>query len=49
MKIIIEGDDKKVNQIYKELIYRCKRDNVKMTISDVEDEKIVKKLKDTKK
>jgi len=49
MKIIIEGVDKKVNQIYKELIYRCKLDNVKMTISDVEDEKIVKKLKDTKK
>lgn len=42
MKLILEGDDKKVNQIYKELIYRCKRDKIQMTLSDVEIKQVEK-------
>jgi len=39
MKIVIEGNDKKVNQIYKELVPRIKRDNLNIEISG---QKIIK-------
>jgi len=39
MKIVIKGNEKKVNQLYKELVPRIKRDNLKIEISG---EKIVK-------
>jgi hypothetical protein len=50
MKLILEGNKKQVNQIRKELIFRCKRDKVYMsvieeietTISDVEIKQVEK-------
>ena len=39
MKIVIKGNEKKVNQLYKELVPRIKRDNLEIEISG---EKIVK-------
>ncbi len=34
MKIIIEGDEKKVKQLFRELIPRCKRDKVELKVDE---------------
>lgn len=49
MKIIIEGDYKKVKQLFRELKPRCKRDKVYLTIDIPTEVKknVVKKVKKT--
>lgn len=41
MKIIIEGDEKKVKQLLKELTPRCKRDKVNLKVDETK--KLAKK------
>lgn len=48
MKLILEGEQKKVNQIKKELVYRCKRDGIHLSVID-EEVKQVEKVEKPKK
>lgn len=49
MKLIIEGDYKKVKQLLKELKPRCKKDKVSIEISVPKEEKEIKKTRRIKK
>lgn len=34
MKIVLEGDEKKIKQLIKELTHRCKRDKVELKVEE---------------